>query len=309
MKRFLKRSCLPLLLSVLLFQCSKEDVVFPTAPEADAGLDQAIQLPIATVTLNGTATTKNGHIVGYLWSLVSGPNVPVITSPSSKTTTVTQLVAGSYLFQFMVIDTAGLTGVDTTRIVVTAAPITTVNLQPLNNPTEFHLYGNNNGYNQSTYAPEFSGAAWTEGGTPIFLRGLLRFDLSGIPAGATIISAKLSIFSNPTPLNGDLVNANSGSNNALYIRKVIQGWNPVGLTWQTQPATSATGQISIPHSNQQFLDLVDIDVRNLIAEMHAGSNNGFMIMLQNETIYNIRNFCSSRHANTAKHPKLIITYQ
>lgn len=309
MRKFLKRSSLPLLLSVLLFQCSKDDVVFPKAPTADAGPDQTIQLPTSSVTLNGTGSTQNGHIAGYLWSLVSGPNVPVITSPSSKTTTVTQLVAGSYLFQFMVIDTAGLTGVDTTRVVVSAAPITTVNLDPTNNPTEFHLLGNNNGFNESTYAPEFSGAAWTTGGVPIYLRGLLRFDLSGIPAGATIISAKLSLFSNPTPLNGDFINANSGSNNALYIRKVIQGWNPVGLTWQTQPATSAIGQISIPHTSQSFLDLIDIDVKNLIAEMHAGTNNGFMIMLQNETIYNIRNFCSSRHANTAKHPKLVITYQ
>ncbi|HJS54366.1 MAG TPA: DNRLRE domain-containing protein, partial [Chitinophagaceae bacterium] len=281
MQKFLKRSVLPLLLSVLLFQCSKDELVFPTAPEADAGPDQAIQLPVSSVTLNGTGTTKNGHIVGYLWSLVSGPNVPVINSPSSKTTTVTQLVAGSYLFQFMVVDTAGLTGVDTTRIQVNPSPVQTLTIQPTNNPTEKHLMGNAT-LDESAFAPEISGTAWTKNGDPVYVRGLLQFDLSSIPSSATILMAKLTIYSNPTPSTGDLVNANSGSNNALFIRRVTTNWNPASTGWLTQPSTTSVNQISIPHTSQSLLDLVDIDVKNLVSDMHASSNNGFMIMLQNE---------------------------
>jgi hypothetical protein len=297
-----------LLVCVCFLQCTKDDVVFPKAPTANAGPDQTVQLPVASITLTGTGTTQNGHITGYLWSLVSGPNVPVINRPSSPTTTVTGLVAGSYLFQFMVVDTAGLTGIDTTRIQVTASAIQTLSVQPTNNPTEIHLMGSAT-LNESGYATEFSGAAWTTGGQPIYLRGLLKFDLSSIPSTATILTAKLSIYSNPTPLNGDLVNANIGSNNALYIRRVTTSWNPAGMNWLSQPSTTTTNQISIPHTSQSFLDLVDIDVKTLVSDMHGSINNGFMISLQDETYYNIRNFCSSRHANAAKHPKLVVTYQ
>lgn len=308
MKAFLKRSCLLVLLSLLLFQCKKDDLVFPKAPEADSGPDQTVQLPVTSVTLNGIGSTQNGHIVGYLWSLVSGPNVPVITSPSSKTTTVTQLVAGTYLFQFMVVDTAGLTGVDTTRIQVNPSPIQTLTLQPANNPTEMSFFGGN-GIDQSGQVVEFIAGAWTTGGVPVVLRAVSQFDLSSIPAGATIISAKLSLYSTPNPLNGNFVDANSGSNNSMYIRRVINSWNPGSANWLNQPSATSTNQILIPHTSQSFLDLIDIDVKNLVNDMRANANFGFMISLQNETYYNIRNFCSSRHAITAKHPKLVITYQ
>jgi len=65
----------------------------------------------------------------------------------------------------------------------------------------------------------------------------------------------------------------------------------------------------IPHTSQSVLDLTDIDVKALVNDMRANANFGFMMSLQNVTYYNIRMFCSSRHANTAKHPKLVITYQ
>jgi len=308
MKIFLKRSCLPLLLSVLLFQCKKDDVVLPKAPVANAGPDQTIQLPVASVTLTGSGSTQNGHITGYLWSLVSGPNVPVINSPASATTTVSSLVAGSYLFQLMVMDTAGLTGVDTTRIQVNPSPIQTLMLQPTNNPTEMLFFGGS-GIDQSNQAPEVNAGAWTVGGTSVVVRSIVQFDLSSIPAGATIISAKLSLFTTPNPQNGNFIDANFGSNNSMYIRRVINSWNPGSANWLNQPSATSANQVSIPHTSQSVLDLTDIDVKTLVNDMRANANFGFMMSLQNETYYNIRQFCSSRHANTAKHPKLVVTYQ
>jgi hypothetical protein len=47
----------------------------------------------------------------------------------------------------------------------------------------------------------------------------------------------------------------------------------------------------------------------LVVDMLNSGNNGFMIMLQNEVIYNIRDFCSSTYPDASKHPKLVVTYQ
>lgn len=296
--------------SILFFGCQKDDdPISPKPPVANAGNDQTVQLPAAMFTLTGTATTTNGSITGYLWSLVSGPNVPVINSPSSGTTTVTGFIAGRYIFQFLVVDNAGLSGTDSVSITVNQAPIQTLTLQPTNNNDERHVFGNGTTIDQSAHATEIDAAAWTVGGETVYVRGLFRFDLSSIPANATILSAKLSLYSNPTPLNGDLVHANSGTDNSMFIRRITSYWDPQLTTWSNQPTVTTTNQISIPHTSQSLLDLIDIDVKNLIVDMQNTANYGFRISLQNEVIYNIRDFCSSTYADATKHPKLVITYQ
>jgi Concanavalin A-like lectin/glucanases superfamily len=114
-------------LSIFLFSCQKdvEDLVNESLrpPIVEAGVSQTVQLPVNSLTLAGTATTTNGRITAYLWSMVSGPNVPVIHSPGSSTTLISNLAAGSYLFQLMATDSAGLTGVDTTRVVLSPPDI------------------------------------------------------------------------------------------------------------------------------------------------------------------------------------------
>lgn len=298
---------------ILLGSCKKEYItnIAPLDPPvANAGNSFVIQLPTSTATLTGSGTTTNGQIVGYLWSLVSGPSVPVINSPSSATTVVNGMTStGKYIFQFMVIDSAGLTGVDTTSVTVVAGTIQTLTLQPGNNNANelnFAVVGTTN---VSAHDIDLDAAAWTSGGSATYLRGAVRFDLSSIPAGATIISAKLSLYSNPTPINGDLVNANSGPNNSMFIRRILVPWDGNTATWQTQPSTTTTGQISIPHTALPTLDLVDVDVKTLVDAMRISGNYGFMMILQNETAFNIRQFCSSNHSNTAKRPKLVVVYQ
>jgi hypothetical protein len=76
------------------------DAVFtsaPVAPIANAGANQIITLPASTVTLNGSSST--GTISSYSWTLVSGPNTPIITTPTAVSTTVSGLIQGTYIFQ------------------------------------------------------------------------------------------------------------------------------------------------------------------------------------------------------------------
>jgi hypothetical protein len=96
------------------------------------------------------------------------------------------------------------------------------------------------------------------------VRGLLKFDYSSIPASATITLAKLTLYSATTPLNGDLVHANAGPNNAMLIQRVTGSWSEATTNWTNQPAGDAASQIVIPHTTQAFLDLVDVDVTNQV---------------------------------------------
>jgi len=93
----------------------------------------------------------------------------------------------------------------------------------------------------------------------------------------------------------------------MVIKRVISDWTN-SLTWYNQPFTDDAGQIDIPHTDQSFLDLANIDVTNMVKAMLPNANYGFLIKLQNEAAYNSRNFCSSKYSDASKHPKLEVQY-
>ena len=51
----------------------------------------------SNATLNGTSSS--GTITSYLWTMISGPNIPTIVNPGSASTQVNGLVPGNYVFQ------------------------------------------------------------------------------------------------------------------------------------------------------------------------------------------------------------------
>ena len=94
------------------------DIVFtsvPPAPVANAGANQTITLPTSSVTLNGSGST--GSISSYLWTLVSGPNTPTITTPAAVSTTVTGLIQGSYVFRLSL-----NSGASQAQVTITVSP-------------------------------------------------------------------------------------------------------------------------------------------------------------------------------------------
>ncbi|MFT3825519.1 MAG: PKD domain-containing protein [Chitinophagaceae bacterium] len=88
-------------------------------PVANAGNDVTITLPTSTATLNGSASNDpDGSIVSYAWSYLSGPAQYTITSPSASSTTVTDLVQGTYVFKLTVTDNNGVSASATVNVVV-----------------------------------------------------------------------------------------------------------------------------------------------------------------------------------------------
>jgi uncharacterized protein YaiE (UPF0345 family) len=73
-------------------------------PVANAGPDQAITLPVNSVTLNGSGT-DNGSIKTYTWTQVgTTPNIATFSSKTVAKPTVSGLVAGVYTFNLVVTD-------------------------------------------------------------------------------------------------------------------------------------------------------------------------------------------------------------
>lgn len=131
-------------------------------------------------------------------------------------------------------------------------------------------------------------------------RGLLKFDLSVIPLQATLSSAKLSLFAYTTgPTNGHFGNANS-----CTLQRVTQNWGENTATWNNQPASVATNQVTLPASDSANQNYVDIDVLALINDLRANGNNGIMLKLANEAVGNGLMFCSADNSDSTKHPKL-----
>jgi hypothetical protein len=280
-------------------------------PVANAGPNKIVTLPDSAV-VTGTGTDVDGKVVAYLWSQVSGPAPSIIVNPGYPSTSFQFSVAGSYIFQLLVVDDKGATGVDTMSVLVKPAiGQQTLTLQPYDNRTEYQVV-TLNGSDLSGWGPSsFDVAAWTSSGNAYNFRSLLKFDLSSIPANATIKSAHVFLYSHPTPTpGGNFVDANSGPTNAFFVQQITAPWTTSTATWANQPSVSTSNQIVMPHTNQTSLD-VDIDVTAMVASMvNNNTNYGFFFRLQNEVIYNIRSFVSSRNTTYPnKRPKIVITYQ
>jgi hypothetical protein len=137
---------------------------------------------------------------------------------------------------------------------------------------------------------------------------LIKFDLSSIPANATILSADLYMYSDTIPKNGDLVNANSGVDNSFVVQQVASSWDPTTVTWFNQPTGSTTNQVVVPHTPLSFLN-VDINVKDMISSMvSTNTNYGFKLSLVNEVLYTSRIFCSSYYSDATRHPRLVVKY-
>jgi hypothetical protein len=298
--------------TLLIFGCRRndDDVILNKVPVANAGPSQNVTLP-SPLNLTGSGTDMDGHIVAYLWSQVAGPNTPVIADPGAANTVVTGIIPGSYIFQLMVTDNDGATGVDTMTVKVNPAPQTVLTLQPSNNSTDFILALVNGSSASSNGYLETGAVAWTSGGNPVTERSLLRFDLSSIPQTATIVSANLYLYSYPPPVpDGNLTDANFGTDNSMIVQRVTSNWSLATTTWFNQPSGTTQNQVIVPHTSLSILDL-NLDVTSLISDMvTTNSNYGFMMKLQNETPYTSRMFVSSHSTlSSSKYPKLVIVYQ
>jgi hypothetical protein len=87
-------------------------------PVVSAGPAQTIKLPQTTITLKGTASDPDGTIASYYWSKVSGGSAwsNNITQP---TINISELTAGTYIFNLRVKDNSGASASSNVTVTVT----------------------------------------------------------------------------------------------------------------------------------------------------------------------------------------------
>jgi hypothetical protein len=116
---------IPLLILLVMTGCKKENPLtspFPEKlnfpPQAFAGKDFQVTLPVDTATLNGAFADTPNDIKQHTWKKISGPATYMIQKPESLQTKVHSLVKGIYEFELTVTDKGGLTGKDTVAVEV-----------------------------------------------------------------------------------------------------------------------------------------------------------------------------------------------
>ena len=155
---------------------------------------------------------------------------------------------------------------------------------------------------------DLNAIAWTNGGKQSNVRSLIQFDLSGIPANATVTDAKLNLYFNPTSEEGK--HAQIFGSNKSYLQRITSSWTESTVTWNTQPSVTTLNQVSLAGTTSSTQSFSNINVTQLIVDSrnNPASSFGFMLKLQQEKSYRKLIFASSDNATASIRPKLVITY-
>lgn len=144
----------------------------------------------------------------------------------------------------------------------------------------------------------------TSGGSPTKNRVYMRLDLSGIPNNSVISEAYLELYS---------IQAQSTSNNKVWLRKVTVPWVDTTITWNNQPfdilsPDFLTTDPFIPAGSD---GLKEVDITDWIVEaLTAGQTDfSFLMCLDDESGgYVSQKFASYENATIAQRPKFVVTY-
>jgi len=90
------------------------------APEANAGEDLEVQLPVNSLTIQGSGADTDGVITSYVWTRISGPDEPVFTQDTFGQLNLGALIEGTYVFELTVTDNGNAT--DTDQVTIDVLP-------------------------------------------------------------------------------------------------------------------------------------------------------------------------------------------
>lgn len=141
-------------------------------------------------------------------------------------------------------------------------------------------------------------------------RGLMAFDLSGIPVGSTVISAKLNLYAYTDFTVAPIQDGHYG-NNQSKLSRVTSNWSENTVTWNTQPSVSSLHETVLNQSVTQDQDYLNINVASLVQDMvnNPTTSFGFRLALVNEVVTSSLAFCSQEYPDPAKRPTLFVEYR
>jgi len=256
----------------------------------------------------GTWYDMQGNDVGLRLRTSDGASGPTATSTATATRTATATAT-----TVIATPTATSTATQTSVATVTSTPEgaeATVTLQQ-----------GNGGYAgaEDTYIEQYSPAYNYSGGDAFKVgykqtrAGLLVFDVSSIPAGASVSSAALEVYAVGW----------SGNNISFGAYAVLRGATIGQATWNEASSGQAWG---LPGCNDTLTDRrgtaestlttsgvykwYSLDVRDLVQGWVSGALENRGILLRQTVSSSLSfTFASAEKADTSLRPKLVVTYQ
>jgi glucuronoarabinoxylan endo-1,4-beta-xylanase len=309
----------------------------PTVPPPVVTLTNPLGNPVsiaaAGLSLRVTASFTGGEGTLIAWSQVSGPGTAVFENPAALDTLVSFPADGTYVLRFTATNAGGSSHQDFTVLV---APSGSLALRE--------------GANEYSHAGTFIRADIPTmnsgvrdqiivGRNGSALRGLLAFDVSQIPVGATIHSVTLDLWSvsagsgtslntlelhklltNFTEGSGDGTStANGAGTGADWPTRTGNTANPwstagaaAGIDYESTPLATLAGfnPSTAPVGSQYTLGSTPALVSAVSGVAGTAAPLGLMLKMANDTTGGsvFARFGSDNHANLAQRPLLTISY-
>jgi hypothetical protein len=257
---------------------------FSTVAEGDSPLDLSSVLILNTLSLDLNPQTTDGSIT-VAFPTPTSTATPTFTPTDTPTATPTNT------------PTPTATPVPTATATQTATPTNT----PL--PASATL-----GAQADTYIDESAGgnnygndpSMFVDGEELRPLRSLVAFDVSAVPANATVSDATLTLCVNSLAAGGD--------GRVHELRMITSAWTETGVTWDTQPSASAsvTASATMASSPQCVTFDVTADVQ---AWVDGTANWGWLLSDRDTTPGNHEVHYSTReNSQASEQPSLEVTY-
>ncbi|MEO5570952.1 MAG: DNRLRE domain-containing protein [Bacteroidia bacterium] len=151
--------------------------------------------------------------------------------------------------------------------------------------------------------------AWTNNGNVTNVRSLFQFDLSSIPAGATIVDARLSLYNYAASQEGDHFTTIFHPNKSK-LQRITSPWDEHTVTWNTQPTVTKHNRLLLSETTSPNQDFTDIRCIKLVQDMidHPATSFGFRLKIRIEHQFKKLIFASSDNPDASIRPKLVVTY-
>jgi hypothetical protein len=131
-------------------------------------------------------------------------------------------------------------------------------------------------------------------------RGLLRFDLSSVPANATVTSATLYLYE-----------GGNKTGQTTFVYRVTSSWNESTATWNTWTVPGGDFDSSMAYFAylpEQGNCMLTIDITNLVQAWANGTYNNYGVLLYSTGPNHIISYTSKEDTNSSAWPKLYIVY-
>ena len=284
-----------------------------TAP-ADYGAGGSGPFAVASYDLR-YSTSALSEVNWAAASRVTGLPTPK-TPGSPESFTVTGLTIGTtYYFAMKSTDTAGNASAISNVVAVQASSVIQKVLQVgqggYTGVADSYMIGNSTTKNGTKTQMIVTGYA--DQGVSSIRRGLVRFDLSSIPPGATITAATLSLYSYSS--------ANTSGNSGYYgLYPLSRSWTDTqanwtvattGVTWSSPGGdfAAAPDATAAKQSVAKVWYSWDVTARVQAWLASPSTNYGWIVKCTDENLHNQDYFYQSETSSTTLRPKLVINYR